>query len=84
MFCSKCEHDLEQCTCLDLAERMRSLSGLDGPMIARWCQKCDNHYAACRCEVPKWVARSNGRYVLLPKSSGSQFKVTDLSGGLEA
>ena len=84
MFCSKCAHDLEECTCPDLAERMRSLSGPDGFMIARWCQKCDNHYAVCRCEVPKWVARSNGKYVPLPETFDPQFKVTDLSGGLEA
>lgn len=62
MFCAKCQHDLMDCTCEDLAERMASLSGEGGMFVARWCGACDNHYAVCKCEAPVWGTRSDGKF----------------------
>ena len=53
MFCIKCQHDLGECTCLDLKERMDKLSG-SSYLAMRWCRKCDNHYAVCKCKKPDW------------------------------
>ncbi len=79
MFCTKCQNDLDDCTCPDLAERMRGLSGPGGFTVARWCGACDQHYAVCRCEVPDWRLRSDG--VLRPLPAEVRANLSDLSGG---
>ena len=66
MYCTKCDHCIESCTCPDLADRMRKLSGPKGGICARWCAGCDEHYAVCRCDEPKWVMRTDGRFGRLP------------------
>ena len=66
MRCMKCDHDLDGCTCPDLAERMRRLSGPGGAVASRWCAGCDKHYAACRCEQPDWKLRVGGQLQGLP------------------
>lgn len=67
MICMKCNSELESCTCKELADKMRDLSGSDGAMAARWCAKCDNHYARCYCAEPDWKMRVNGELHPLPE-----------------
>ena len=60
MFCVKCQKDVSDCTCPDIAERLRSLS--DGSHhIQRWCLACDQHYSQCKCENPVWGMRTGGK-----------------------
>lgn len=66
MFCGKCSNDLEDCVCPDLAERMRKASGAGMNVASRWCSKCDQHYAACECDEPTWMLRSDGKLYDLP------------------
>ncbi len=67
MFCCKCQNDLEDCVCPDLAERMRGISDKgDTHVASRWCVKCDNHYSGCLCEEPDWKLRSGGKFYDLP------------------
>lgn len=67
MTCNKCGTTLEKCTCPDLAEKMRRLSGPGGPVAARWCRECDNHYARCYCREPDWMMRFDGKLTPLPE-----------------
>ena len=66
MFCGKCQNDLEDCTCPDLAERMAGLGGVGSHVASRWCKACDKHYAACKCDEPDWKLRSGGKFYDLP------------------
>ena len=60
MWCMKCNHDVSECSCPDIAERLLGVS--DGPHnIARWCLACDRHYSQCKCANPIWGTRSGGR-----------------------
>lgn len=53
MFCMNCQNDLVDCTCPDLKERLASLK--NSPNLAiKWCKKCDNHYAQCKCAEPQF------------------------------
>jgi hypothetical protein len=61
MWCAKCNHELSECTCPDIEERLRSLSGESGPLVSRWCILCDKHYSQCKCEAPTWVMRMGGK-----------------------
>ena len=57
MFCSKCQNDLNDCTCGDIKERLAKLK--DSPYILmRWCSLCDNHYSQCKCDNPIWTTNS--------------------------
>ena len=60
MQCVLCDRPLHDCTCKDLAERMRNATGPDGNIYARWCRRCDTHYTRCECEKPDWWIRENG------------------------
>ncbi len=66
MICIKCDSDLNDCTCDDITERLRWMSGNGGPCAARWCSKCDNHYSRCECVAPSWMMRTNGKLCPLP------------------
>lgn len=49
MWCMKCNHDLSECNCPDIKER---LSGLNKPgthVYIAWCKTCDNALARCIC-----------------------------------
>lgn len=70
MICGKCDTDLKGCTCPDLAERMREVSGPGGAVAARWCASCDNHYARCYCAEPDWMMRVDGKLEPLPEGVG--------------
>jgi len=62
MWCMKCNKDLAECVCPDIAERLRAIS--DSVRIAsRWCLACDKHHSQCKCEHPVWGVRSGGRVV---------------------
>lgn len=63
MFCRKCNTELEDCTCPDLEKRMRRVTDPGGHVAARWCARCDHHYARCRCEAPVWRLRADGQLV---------------------
>ncbi len=52
MFCMICKHDLLECTCDDIQER---LSKLGNVLIYRKCSLCGKHYALCKCLTPVWV-----------------------------
>ena len=66
MICLQCNTDLEECTCPDLGDRMREASGPGRHVVCRWCRVCDQHYAVCRCERPRWMLRSGGKLYQLP------------------
>ena len=66
MFCCRCQNDLEDCVCPDLADRMRRASEAGTHVVSRWCGKCDQHYAVCRCEEPTWMLRADGELSALP------------------
>ena len=59
MFCMKCNHDLQDCTCEDINQRLSELSG-GGHIVFRMCQICALHYSRCSCENPIWVRSDNG------------------------
>lgn len=63
MYCEACQNEVESCTCADLDERMRKLSGPGGPITCRWCARCDQHYARCTCGEPVWRLRWNGELI---------------------
>lgn len=60
MWCAKCNHELSDCACPDIQERLRSLSRSPN-IISRWCLTCDKHYSQCKCETPVWGTRSGGQ-----------------------
>jgi hypothetical protein len=48
MWCTKCDRDLAVCICLDIDERLSSLSG--SPHLAlTFCKNCRKYHARCRC-----------------------------------
>lgn len=61
MYCLVCNKDLSECQCPDLAEKMRKLTDEGGPIAARWCARCDNHYSRCFCVDPIWKLRVDGK-----------------------
>lgn len=54
MWCEICHHDLKDCTCKDLQERLRSVAA-GGHFAYKKCAICNMHYSKCKCENPKWV-----------------------------
>ena len=54
MFCTGCKKDLVDCTCDDLKVRMDILRGSQH-LLMKWCGRCDNHYAVCKCDDPIWT-----------------------------
>jgi len=61
MFCVTCNTDVHDCTCPDIDDRLRELTGASGPLLARWCLACDKHYARCRCTEPLFGVRTGGK-----------------------
>lgn len=57
MWCGICNKDLIECACPDLKERLRAIAQSPHIML-RWCKKCDNHYALCKCEQPEWIVKT--------------------------
>ncbi|HLB37500.1 MAG TPA: hypothetical protein VJL31_13090 [Gemmatimonadales bacterium] len=54
----KCNHDLTECACPDLAERLgRAIGG--GHLVVKWCSACDKSYHQCRCTAPQFYNRYN-------------------------
>ena len=82
MICGKCDHDLEECTCPDLGERMREACDPGTHVVCRWCSDCDQHYAVCRCPNPTWMIRSDGKFHPIPENLRGTY--TDLSHGAPA
>lgn len=64
---------------LDL-ETLRGLTGDGGPLCARWCARCDEHYRFCNCTEPYWMLRWNGKLVPLPGQKGSPKSLTEHMG----
>ena len=58
MWCMRCNHELYECTCEDLQERLQSIPG--SSFVYRKCSTCQNHYAKCKCESPVWVYSNTG------------------------
>lgn len=72
MYCGICGKDLMQCTCPDLADRMRTAT--DSRFVStRWCARCDKHYAHCTCPIPLWGMRNAGQIGPLPEKDQAQF-----------
>lgn len=78
MHCDRCDKALERCTCGGITERMRRLSDTGGPVAARWCAKCDHHYAECDCKEPDWKLRMNGQLGPLPGEPGGPETLEDV------
>jgi len=72
MWCGQCDHDLVECQCPDLQQRMRKLT--DGVVCVKWCRVCDQSYHSCRCPSPDFYVRGpHGRTdIPLPPQSGSE------------
>lgn len=51
MWCAKCQHDLVDCTCPDLEERLARASR-GGHFVTLFCKLCGLHKDRCRCEAP--------------------------------
>jgi len=60
MWCMKCQHDLQECTCPDIAERLRAISSSPN-ILSKWCIVCDKHYSQCTCPNPVWGVRTSGK-----------------------
>lgn len=58
MFCVKCQHDLSECKCPDLKERLKRIANIPN-LAVRWCVKCDSHYSQCKCQEPDWKIKTN-------------------------
>ncbi len=54
MWCVKCNHDLSECTCPDIDERLASLAK-SPHFVYRMCKVCGKHYDRCKCENPIWI-----------------------------
>lgn len=62
MLCTKCGQRLDACTCPDIDARLHTLAyAPDGAVAFRWCQRCDKHYARCRCVAPQWRVIVGGK-----------------------
>jgi len=61
MHCGRCNNPLNECTCPDIDERMRELTGPGSHLLAKWCLNCDKHYARCRCAEPLFGVRTDGK-----------------------
>ncbi len=59
MWCMKCNHELSDCTCSDINERLASIGGAGGTLVYRACKVCKKHYAQCRCKEPLWTTSDN-------------------------
>lgn len=55
MWCIKCNHDLGECICLDLQQRLESLRGV---LVYKMCIACMQHYSKCVCKEPVWALSS--------------------------
>lgn len=60
MYCMKCGHSVGNCTCPDIQERLAAM-GQGSHTAARFCKKCNQHYARCQCAEPEWVVRGAGQ-----------------------
>lgn len=56
MWCMNCKHDLSECECPDLQERLQSAMA-GGHVAIKWCSKCDHSYHSCRCAAPDFYIR---------------------------
>jgi len=54
MWCMKCNHNLADCSCPDLQERLQSVTK-NANFAYKKCAKCNLHYAKCKCEQPEWI-----------------------------
>jgi hypothetical protein len=51
MWCMICNHDLMDCTCPDIDQRLSKLA--NAPDLAlRWCEACNRHQDRCICVPP--------------------------------
>ena len=76
MYCMKCNHDLFECTCPDLAERLASL-GNSPHLIMTHCSGCGEHVSRCRCpDKPETELRSQGRIVVDPRKPADANETT--------
>jgi hypothetical protein len=48
MWCMKCNHDLMDCTCPDLKERLASANASPYVFI-QTCKTCGEHHSRCKC-----------------------------------
>jgi hypothetical protein len=60
MYCTRCNNEMNNCTCLDKAQRLNSL-GQSNHVAVKWCRKCNQHYAVCFCEQPDFTVMIGGR-----------------------
>ena len=57
----KCQNDLADCECPDIAERMRSVTEAGKNVALGWCKRCDTMYRLCKCaEGPDMAVRADG------------------------
>ena len=50
MFCTRCQHDLAECTCSDIEQRLETLSKNKGWALER-CDICGEFGPRCMCGV---------------------------------
>lgn len=61
--CTVCGATVDQCACPDIDARLRkSFHDPTGTYVmAKWCRRCDKHYARCTCERPDFYILSAGQ-----------------------
>ncbi len=55
MWCMKCNNDLADCICPDLAERIAACNQPGTHVFIQTCKKCGEHYSRCKCAEPEFT-----------------------------
>lgn len=51
MWCMKCNHDVADCTCSDINERLLSVAQ-GGHAAFTFCRTCKEYKSRCQCDTP--------------------------------
>lgn len=54
MICTVCSHEIKNCTCGDIDERLEEIHN-DANVIFKICRICSKHYERCQCKKPEWT-----------------------------
>lgn len=63
MWCTQCQKELSNCTCLDLQDRLNGLRNSN--VIFRKCLICNQHYSKCKCNHPIWGSTDNKKPIVI-------------------
>ncbi len=60
--------------------QMRKFTDKGGPLAAKWCATCDNHYRFCPCATPVWRLRNEGELGPMPGEPNGPRTLADIFG----